>query len=41
MAEAGRKLFNVSRGERSVVNDSDRVRKYLLRFGLSWDRVVA
>ena len=41
MAEAGRKLFNVSRVERSVVNDSDRVRKYLLRFGLSWDRVGA
>lgn len=40
MAEAGRKLFDVSRKERSVVNDSDRVRKYLLRFGLSWDRVV-
>ena len=36
MAEAGRKLFNVSRNERSVVNDSDRVRKYLMRFGLTW-----
>jgi transcriptional regulatory protein RtcR len=41
MAEAGRRLFDASRKERSVVNDSDRVRKYLLRFGLSWDRVVA
>ena len=39
MAEAGRRLFNVSRNERSVVNDSDRVRKYLLRFGLTWERV--
>ena len=41
MAEAGRRLFDASRKERSVVNDSDRVRKYLVRFGLSWDRIVA
>ncbi|MDT9002250.1 RNA repair transcriptional activator RtcR [Paucibacter sp. APW11] len=37
LAEAGRKLFNHSRSQRSVVNDSDRLRKYLLKFGLQWD----
>ena len=37
LSEAGRALFNVSRTQRSVVNDADRLRKYLLKFGLSWD----
>jgi transcriptional regulatory protein RtcR len=36
MSEAGRTLFAVSRQERTTVNDSDRVRKYLARFGLQW-----
>jgi transcriptional regulatory protein RtcR len=36
LAEAGRKLYSVSRTKRSVVNDSDRLKKYLERFGLSW-----
>ena len=36
MAAAGRALFNVSRTERAKVNDSDRLRKYLQRFGLEW-----
>lgn len=36
MAEAGRALFNVSRNARATPNDSDRLRKYLARFGLSW-----
>ena len=40
MAEAGRALFNVSRNSRSTPNDSDRLRKYLARFGLSWNDVV-
>jgi transcriptional regulatory protein RtcR len=34
IAEAGRRLFAVSRQERSQLNDSDRLRKYLARFGL-------
>ncbi len=34
LAEAGRKLFGVSRKTREHSNDSDRVRKYLARFGL-------
>lgn len=37
MSDAGRHLFNVSRQQRAVVNDSDRLRKYLQKFGLSWD----
>ena len=36
MAEAGRKLFAASRARRSVTNDSDRVKKFLARFGLDW-----
>ncbi len=36
MSEAGRKLFAASRTKRSSVNDSDRLRKYLARFGLNW-----
>jgi transcriptional regulatory protein RtcR len=37
MADAGRQLFAVSREQRNTTNDSDRVKKYLARFGLSWD----
>jgi transcriptional regulatory protein RtcR len=37
MAEAGRTLFASSRLQRSVTNDSDRLRKYLARFGLDWE----
>jgi transcriptional regulatory protein RtcR len=36
LAEAGRRLFGVSRTKRSVVNDSDRLKKYLARFDLDW-----
>ena len=36
LADAGRKLFAVTREKRSVVNDSDRLRKYLARFSLDW-----
>ena len=39
LAEAGRRLFGVSRTRRSVVNDSDRLKKYLRRFGLDWSAV--
>lgn len=41
LSEAGRALFNVSRNQRSVVNDADRLRKYLLKFGLSWEQIRA
>ncbi len=39
LSDAGRSLFNVSRTQRSVVNDADRLRKYLARFGLSWEQL--
>ena len=40
ISDAGRELFNVSRQQRSVINDADRLRKYLMKFGLEWDAVV-
>jgi transcriptional regulatory protein RtcR len=40
LSEAGRRLFAVSRSNRSSPNDADRLRKYLARFGLEWRRVV-
>ena len=33
LSEAGRKLYDRSRTQRTVVNDADRLRKYLLKFG--------
>ena len=40
LSDAGRKLFAVSRQKKKSVNDADRVRKYLLRFGLEWSEVA-
>ena len=40
LAEAGRSLFGASRSRRSTINDGDRLRKYLGRFGLAWDRLA-
>lgn len=39
LAEAGRVLFNVSRKQKRTANDTDRLRKYLAKFGLSWEAV--
>lgn len=39
LAAAGRALFNVSRLEKAKPNDSDRLRKYLAKFGLTWDDI--
>jgi transcriptional regulatory protein RtcR len=39
MSDAGRRLFEVSRGRKVKANDADRLRKYLLRFGLDWNSV--
>lgn len=39
LSEAGRRLFDQSRTQRSVVNDADRLRKYLMRFGVGWEDV--
>ncbi|WP_448980599.1 RNA repair transcriptional activator RtcR [Neisseria sicca] len=40
MAQAGRVLFHVSRNSRAKTNDSDRLRKYLQKFGLEWGDIV-
>jgi transcriptional regulatory protein RtcR len=40
LSAAGRRLFSVSRAERTSQNDADRLRKYLARFGLDWAGVV-
>jgi transcriptional regulatory protein RtcR len=37
LSEAGRVLFAESRKRKASVNDADRVRKYLARFGLEWE----
>lgn len=39
LSEAGRVLFAQSRRRRTSTNDADRLRKYLARFGWSWERV--
>jgi len=41
MAEAGRRLFAVSRVKKKTGNDSDRVRKYLAKFGLTFEGVTS
>jgi transcriptional regulatory protein RtcR len=40
LSEAGRALFAQSRAQKKSVNDADRLRKYLARFGLSWAEVA-
>ncbi len=39
LSEAGRILFSSSRLEKSTTNDTDRLRKYLLKFGVSWNDI--
>lgn len=39
LSDAGRKLFSVSRQQKKNPNDADRLRKYLARFGLSWEAI--
>lgn len=41
LAEAGRKLFAVSRAQKAKANDTDRLRKYLAGFGLDWAKTRA
>ncbi len=41
LSDAGRKLFAVSRVKRSKMNDADRLKKYLKRFELTWEKVTA
>ncbi|WP_428002518.1 RNA repair transcriptional activator RtcR [Acidovorax sp.] len=40
LSDAGRQLFQASRAQRTVVNDADRLRKYLGRFGLDWGSAI-
>jgi len=40
-SEAGRTLFAVSRLNKASANDADRLRKYLARFGTSFDEARA
>ena len=37
LSEAGRRLFAISRQQKKQPNDADRLRKYLMRFDLSWE----
>ena len=39
LSDAGRKIYTVSRSKRSVMNDADRLKKYLARFKLKWEEV--
>lgn len=41
LAAAGRELFACTRMNKRSTNDSDRIRKYLARFGISSDRIKA
>ena len=37
LSEAGRALFAVSREKKKTSNDADRMRKYLMRFGINYE----
>jgi len=39
LSDAGRILFGTSREKKKTVNDADRLRKYLGRFGLDWREI--
>jgi transcriptional regulatory protein RtcR len=41
LSDAGREIFAVSRGKRSVTNDADRLKKYLAKFGLRFENFHA
>lgn len=39
LSDAGRQLFAVSRTQKKQANDADRLKKYLAKFGLDWERI--
>lgn len=39
LSDAGRILFHASRERKTSANDSDRLRKYLGRFGIRWEQI--
>ena len=41
LSDAGRILFAASRAKKASINDADRLRKYLARFGLTFPQVQA
>lgn len=41
LSDAGRMLFAASRERKETPNDADRLRKYLARFGLDWQKLRA
>jgi transcriptional regulatory protein RtcR len=41
LRDAGRALYAASRAETLSPNDADRLRNYLARFSLSWERVTS
>jgi transcriptional regulatory protein RtcR len=40
LSAAGRRLFAASRAQKSSQNDADRLRKYLARFDIGWERIA-
>ncbi len=40
LSEAGRALFSASRTRKAFANDADRLRKYLVRFGVEFSRIL-
>jgi transcriptional regulatory protein RtcR len=40
LSAAGRTLFAASRAAKTSTNDADRLKKYLARFGLTFDRIA-
>ena len=39
LSDAGRTLYAVSRAAKAKANDADRLKKYLTKFGVSWEDV--
>lgn len=39
LSEAGRALFSQSRKKKKATNDADRLRKYLFKFNLDWEKI--
>lgn len=39
LSDAGREIFSISRNKRAVTNDADRLKKYLAKFSLGFDRL--
>ncbi len=39
LSEASRQLFAISRTQKQTVNDADRLRKYLAKFDLNWEKI--